>query len=422
DAVEYAINLRCAECVAALVPSLTERWKDLALRHAVLRGFAEAVEELLKAGANPDQQDDDGSLLHEAAARRDARIMRALLSRGARPDVYNKEGLTPLDAAAKSGCLDCVEELLRRGARPTARSLRLAISASDSYEERRQIVLLLLRYVEGPALKKRAKCRLFREAVKRGDAELVEALIRAGLKPARCGCIAGKAGNAETFRLLASAASPICIRYRDVTSADVLREAVKIFGPRHADREGGTALHAAARLCDVELIQQLLDGGANIDARDKHGRTPLYYAVESRCLDAVLLLLQRGALPSSSDLEPAVRRNDVALLSVLLKANPEAARGAGPLHVAAAANAVESAALLIAYGADINARGRNNKTPLHVAMLHCNTEIVELLLRYGASIKARDRFDRTPVQAARRCPGILEALLERCWSRIQQSS
>jgi truncated hemoglobin YjbI len=54
-------------------------------------------------------------------------------------------------------------------------------------------------------------------------------------------------------------------------------------------------LHQAARRGNVGVVEALLDGGANIHARDKKGDTPLQRAINCRKKDTVQLLLLRGA-------------------------------------------------------------------------------------------------------------------------------
>ncbi len=60
-----------------------------------------------------------------------------------------------------------------------------------------------------------------------------------------------------------------------------------------------TALHMAARRGNVEVIAALLDGGADIEARDSAGDTPLRRAVNLNKVEAARLLLARGADPHS---------------------------------------------------------------------------------------------------------------------------
>src|SRR6202011_234160 len=60
-----------------------------------------------------------------------------------------------------------------------------------------------------------------------------------------------------------------------------------------------TALHMAARRGNVDVIGALLDGGADIEARDSAGDTPLRRAVNCNKVEAAKLLLARGADPHS---------------------------------------------------------------------------------------------------------------------------
>lgn len=55
----------------------------------------------------------------------------------------------------------------------------------------------------------------------------------------------------------------------------------------------------AARRGNVEVIGALLDMGADIEARDSAGDTPLRRAVNCNKLEAAKLLLARGADPNS---------------------------------------------------------------------------------------------------------------------------
>jgi hemoglobin len=63
----------------------------------------------------------------------------------------------------------------------------------------------------------------------------------------------------------------------------------------------GTALHQASRWGYVSVAQALLDHDATIDARDAKGQTPLRRAVNCRQLQIVRLLVQRGADPLAAD-------------------------------------------------------------------------------------------------------------------------
>ena len=75
------------------------------------------------------------------------------------------------------------------------------------------------------------------------------------------------------------------------------------------DRDGCTALHSASINKQTDwafpCINGLLEAGADLQARDKEGRTPLRKAHEARCTANVELLLLLGADPDTQDLEKA---------------------------------------------------------------------------------------------------------------------
>ena len=73
------------------------------------------------------------------------------------------------------------------------------------------------------------------------------------------------------------------------------------------DERGSTALHHALNGgVGAELVHKLIDAGANLEAKEKNGRTPLIYGLcraydKEDCADGLMTLIERGA-----DLEAAV--------------------------------------------------------------------------------------------------------------------
>src|SRR5690606_11308766 len=71
---------------------------------AASQGQREAIERLLKSGADVDERQGDGATaLHWAAYRGDAGLVRQLLEAGADPGLANHNGATPLWLAAARG-------------------------------------------------------------------------------------------------------------------------------------------------------------------------------------------------------------------------------------------------------------------------------------------------------------------------------
>lgn len=69
---------------------------------------------------------------------------------------------------------------------------------------------------------------------------------------------------------------------------------------------------------------------------------------------------------------------------------PDAELGCSPLHWASVTNRVDFMLLLLAHGADVNARDSAGRTPLYACAAFGAVEATALLLEHGADIDAED--------------------------------
>jgi ankyrin repeat protein len=106
----------------------------------------------------------------------------------------------------------------------------------------------------------------------------------------------------------------------------------------------------------------LLQHGADVNARDGDGATPLHNAALSGHRELAALLLDKGADREAHDAES----------------------GATPLYFAAAWGRSALVELLVARGADVNARNKAGVTPLAAAEKNGFPEIATLLKLHGA--------------------------------------
>ena len=183
----------------------------------------------------------------------------------------------------------------------------------------------------------------------------------------------------------------------------------------NARTEGGmTPLHRAAWGGKAEVVALLLDRGANLNVLDKFRATPLHLAVGHA--EVVALLLDRGADPNArteggeTPLHGAASVGKAEVVALLLDrgANIDARdrhrAGATPLYLAAARGEAEVVALLLDRGADPNARTDNAETSLHTAVAFYYPddypEVAALLLDRGADPNARDWIGETPLHRA----------------------
>jgi len=127
------------------------------------------------------------------------------------------------------------------------------------------------------------------------------------------------------------------------------------------DPDDTTALHWAVRANDADAVQRLLRSGANPDAANRYGVTPLSLAATNGSAALIQALLQAGAHPSGSILMTAARTGNAEVIRMLIARGADAnaresSLGETALMWAAAENHPEAVRALIEHGADPNAR------------------------------------------------------------------
>ncbi|MEN6427711.1 MAG: ankyrin repeat domain-containing protein [Phycisphaerales bacterium] len=171
-------------------------------------------------------------------------------------------------------------------------------------------------------------------------------------------------------------------------------------------------LSLAVQADEIDTARSLIAEGADVNAREQDGSTPMFWAVAKGHGDIINLLLANGADINARRHNGATAlhcallnyRYDMARLLIASGADPSAstiASGATPLHLAA--NECDIVEMLLTRGADVNARCKNGTTPLHRASSMGEKNAVELLLAHGADVNARDQRGRTPLHSAALC-------------------
>jgi transcription elongation factor Elf1 len=159
-----------------------------------------------------------------------------------------------------------------------------------------------------------------------------------------------------------------------------------------------TRLHGAASAGDLPGVRLLLSSGSNVNGRDEEGKTPLHRAVFDRIWLPGVMAERNVAMLMGADGHLAVAK---LLIQHGANVNATDKNGETPLHSAAFTNFDGHAIrLLIASGANVNAKDHFGRTPLFVAASCTNTEVVEQLLDSGADISIKDKNGKTVLHVA----------------------
>ncbi len=132
-----------------------------------------------------------------------------------------------------------------------------------------------------------------------------------------------------------------------------------------------TALLAAVHADDLARVQQLIEAGADVNARNEFGATPMSEAALNGSPAMIGALLKAGAAHQALN-----------------------ADGMNALMVVARGGNVEAAKLLLRAGADVNAVEKvRGQTALMWAASNSRPDMVKLLVKSGAKVDARSNFD-----------------------------
>ena len=146
---------------------------------------------------------------------------------------------------------------------------------------------------------------------------------------------------------------------------------------RDIDTRGGyyeSPLLAAFIKEDVDTALLLLCQGADVNARDKGGRSPLHRASRGVRTDIVQILLEHNADVNQDFMER------------ITNIGSSYTEGWTPLHMASQEGRIKIAELLIQHGADVCCSRNEGWTPLLLASQYGHVKMAELLIQHGADV------------------------------------
>jgi ankyrin repeat protein len=378
----------CAELIKVLLHAgadIDQQDEDgrTALYTASQVGRVDAVRVLLDANAcvegNSSRYPDSPTPLHIAARCGHTMIVQMLIDAGAEVDGgishVEHSTSTPLQLALEASHWHAIEErmiqaLVKAGANVRAESEKLAPPLVIAVERRLKNNVQILLDVPGVDVNQKPTSPGYwpplHTAVRKGDSEIVEMLVNAGADVNMA-----VAGDCPTPLHIAA-------RWGHTTIAQMLIDAgAKVDGsPSCITDDISTPLQLALARSDGALFRaedpmilasSLLKAGANINAGSTKLGPPLVLAVEHRSKNSIQILLDVPGLdvnhkPTSPGCLPA-------------------------LHTAVQKGNSEIVEMLVNAGADVNmAVGEEYPTPLHIAARWGHTTIVQMLIDSGAEV------------------------------------
>lgn len=138
------------------------------------------------------------------------------------------------------------------------------------------------------------------------------------------------------------------------------------------------SIHKAVRQQNIELVKQLLAQRTTVNLQDSNHNTPLIHATKLGNIQIVQLLIDAGANINYQNVPHQM----------------------SPLMFACAGNHVTVCQLLINHGADVNITNDDRTPPLMIACHLGFTDIVRLLLEAGARVNCQDIDGDCPLYLA----------------------
>ncbi len=340
------------------------------------------VPELIEKGAEVEAQDSTGrTALNYAVEAGQLDAVLALIEEGAEVSVPVDTGGTLVAQALRQGRQAAVLLLLEAGADPESLGMNEEPLARIAVEENQPGVLAKLvdLGLELDSVRAEDGSGLLHLALEDGQDEMILFLLGKGMD--------ANEKNARGEPLLHAVVGK---------SKKHLLKPLKEHGAsfESLDPQGWSALHLAILAHDYDLVNTLLNLGADVDQFSGQGSEsipPLSLAIENHLFPVARLLLRYGAKPRD-ELYQAVKRggsDGFHLVKLLLEsgvsASPVRAPSLdSPIGLAVRSGEYDIAKALFEAGASHQLRDVCGQKPLHIAVARGDTKMVELLLDIGA--------------------------------------
>lgn len=303
--------------------------------------------------------------------------------------ISSASGLTPLEFAVSKGRIDIARMLIENGADPEAGFIKPLREAIE--KEHNNICEYLLEKVNDISLPLEDGATYLMLAAEKGNLDFVSQLIEKGANPKQTDdsgysaiIYAAIDGQEEVFQYLKPLSDS-----KHVKQAKEYLKTGKTYRERKEDKDFETFIESIVEN-NFEKVSKAIENGIDINALDCSGTTALNWAASEGYMNILNLLLDKGAQINKAEerggwtplMLAVINQNSRAVEELIKRGanlNIKNTQGYSALMLAAERGNFEALKMLLDNGVDPNQTDSKNRLPIFHAAENANEECFNLL-------------------------------------------
>lgn len=391
---------------------------------AVNAGLTANASYFLLHGADASGEDQNGLELVVTGYEKSRAMLNLLLDNGADPNAMNPDGKNLLFIAIEKSDLDTLKLLVQKNTDINRKYLTGKYPLIHAiYKRNGAVIRFLIDSGANTNIKDESGNTPLVAAVESKDIQVTEYLVKGG----------------ADVNVTNSAGKKLLVVAYDKNSLEIFTQLISGGAQVNELFDGQTMLHVTVTANKLSFVNALVKGGADLNAKNREGRTPLMITAEKGFSNGAKLLLGASADFNVKDnagetaLFKAVKINSdgsYAVADLILKAGAKADDAGGDgkpaLLQAAEAGGYGFVSLLLKYGANPNTENQKKETVIYILSKTIMTgakdkwksdraaKVIAEVVAKGGDANRADKYGRTPLDLACRVKNtvIIEALLK----------